>query len=157
MHAEAVHRLCRLHLLRGRPSDVLDLRRADCVLPANGWGRIDLATSDPRAGKAWTDDGRARQRRGLKRRGQAETRSVPIPLELVDLLRAHLEQFGTAEDGRHVRAGSGGEIQDSRYAAVWRRARAEALTTEEVASPLADGPTTSGTLPHRSGSTLGVA
>jgi integrase len=40
-----------------RPSEALDLRRADCVLPATGWGRIDLATSDPRAGKAWTDDG----------------------------------------------------------------------------------------------------
>jgi integrase len=86
-----------------RPSEALDLRLSDCFLPVSGWGRIDLATSDPRAGKAWTDDGRARQRRGLKRRGQAETRSVPIPPELVGLLRSHLEQFGTAEDGRLFR------------------------------------------------------
>jgi integrase len=65
---------------------------------------------------------------------------VPIPPELVDLLRAHLEQFGTAEDGRLFRTEAGGEIQDSHYAALWRRARAAALTPEEVASPLAGRP-----------------
>jgi integrase len=123
-----------------RPSEALDLRRANCVLPAAGWGRIDLVTSDPRAGKAWTDDGRARQRRGLKRRGQAETRPVPIPPELVEMLRSHLEQFGTAEDGRLFRTESGGELQDSHYAALWRKARSAALAPEEVASPLAGRP-----------------
>jgi integrase len=42
-----------------RPSEALDLRERDCWLPEEGWGWLDLATSDPRAGKAWTDDGRA--------------------------------------------------------------------------------------------------
>jgi len=99
-----------------------------------------LATSDPRAGKAWTDDGRARQRRELKRRGQTETRSVPIPPELVELLRTHQDQFGTADDGRLFRTESGGEIQDSHYAAMWRKARIEALSADEAASPLAGRP-----------------
>jgi integrase len=59
---------------------------------------------------------------------------------LVGLLRSHLEQFGTAEDGRLFRTESDGEIQDSHYAALWRRARAAALTPEEAASPLAGRP-----------------
>jgi hypothetical protein len=31
------------------------------VLPARGWGRIDLAASQPRAGTEWTDDGASRE------------------------------------------------------------------------------------------------
>jgi integrase len=123
-----------------RPSEALDLRLADCLLPETGWGRLDLASSDPRAGKAWTDDGRARQRRGLKRRGQAETRSVPIPPELVTLLNAHVERFGAADDGHLFRTATGGPIQDSHYAATWRKARMATLTPAEVVSPLAGRP-----------------
>lgn len=123
-----------------RPSEALDLKAGDCWLPEEGWGRVDLVTSDPRSGKAWTDDGRARERRGLKRRGQAETRSVPIPPELVALLRQHIAVHGVASDGRLFRTASGGEFQDSHYTVVWRRARQEALSPLEVASPLAARP-----------------
>ena len=123
-----------------RPSEALDLRHQNCVLPDQGWGRVDLVASDPRAGKAWTDDGRARQRRGLKRRGLAETRSVPIPPELVKLLRSHLDRFEAAEDGRLFRTRTGGEVQDSHYAAVWRQARRDALNPSEATSPLAGRP-----------------
>ena len=38
-----------------RPSEALDLNAADCVLPEQGWGRLNLSTSDPVAGTAWTD------------------------------------------------------------------------------------------------------
>ncbi len=62
-----------------RPSEAVMLKEADCRLPSRGWGRIDLAASAPRAGKDWTDDGTARQARGLKHRAQHETRSIPIP------------------------------------------------------------------------------
>jgi hypothetical protein len=37
-----------------RPVEAVALREADCVLPARGWGRIDLAASQPRAGTEWT-------------------------------------------------------------------------------------------------------
>jgi hypothetical protein len=53
------------------------LRESDCHLPGRRWGRIDLAASAPRAGRDWTDDGTARQARGLKHRAQHETRSIP--------------------------------------------------------------------------------
>ena len=56
------------------------------------------AASAARAGKDWTDDGTARQARGLKHRAQHETRSIPIPPVLVQMLRGHLKRYGTAPD-----------------------------------------------------------
>jgi integrase len=52
-----------------------------------------------RAGTAWTDHGTARQERGLKHRAAHETRTIPIPPELVKLLRAHVKRYGTTTDG----------------------------------------------------------
>lgn len=123
-----------------RPAEVLALQKDSCILPESGWGRLDLTNSAPRAGADWTDDGSPRDQRGLKRRGQREMRSVPIPPELVGLLRAHLEEWGAAPDGRLFRSGRGGAIQDSVYSSVWRAARVAALTEAQVASPLARRP-----------------
>jgi hypothetical protein len=60
-----------------RPSEAVMLPETACHLPSRGWGRIDLAVSAARAGRDWTDDGTARQARGLKHRAQDETRSIP--------------------------------------------------------------------------------
>ena len=51
-----------------RPSEGVMLREADLHLPRTGWGRIVLSTSASNAGRAWTDEGTARQERGLKHR-----------------------------------------------------------------------------------------
>ncbi len=120
-----------------RPSEAIMLKEADCRLPSRGWGRIDLAASAARAGKDWTDDGTARQQRGLKHRAQHETRSIPIPPVLVRLLRARLKRYGTAPDGRIFFTVRGGLIQDSAYIAVWQDARAVALPPAQQASLLA--------------------
>ena len=82
-----------------RPSEAVLLTEPDLTLPSRGWGRIDLATSAARAGRDWTDDGTARQARGLKHRAPRETRSVPIPPVLVAMLRAHLRTYGTPPTG----------------------------------------------------------
>jgi site-specific recombinase XerD len=123
-----------------RPSEAVMLKQADCRLPSHGWGGIDLAVSAARAGKEWTDDGTARQARGLKHRAQHETRSIPIPPVLAQMLRAHLKRYATAPDGRIFRTARGGLIQDSAYSAVWQEARAAALTPSQHASPLARRP-----------------
>jgi integrase len=123
-----------------RPSEAANLRRGDCHLPAIGWGRVDLAETEPRAGTTWTDNGEVRQTQGLKHRPEAEIRPVPIPPELVRLLRHHLAEFGTADDGRLFRATRGGHLSESAYARIWRDARAKALTAEQAASPLAGRP-----------------
>jgi integrase len=56
------------------------------------------------------------------------------------MLRTHLDQFGTAEDGRLFRAPRGGRIGSNEYTDLWQQARKAALTPEEAATPLADVP-----------------
>ena len=54
----------------------------------------------PKPARNWTDEGTARQERGLKHRADNETRTIPVPPVLVGLLRAHVKRFGTTLDGR---------------------------------------------------------
>jgi integrase len=123
-----------------RPSESVMLRETDQHLPTKGWGRIVLAASASRAGTAWTDHGTARQERGLKHRAAHETRTIPIPPELVKLLRAHIKRYGTTPDGRIFQTSRGGIIQDSAYGAVWAEARQRALTPAQYRSPLGRRP-----------------
>jgi hypothetical protein len=67
-------------------------------------------------------------------------RKVPIPPELVELLRAHLEAFGVAPDGRLFRSESGNPLQPSTWWQVWQKVRAASLTPEQLASPLMKRP-----------------
>jgi integrase len=123
-----------------RPAEAVALREADCVLPARGWGRIDLAASQPCAGTGWTDDGASREERGLKHRAHGETRSIPIPPVLVMMLRAHIACYGTGPGGHLFRTARGGLLNDTGWGEVWQRARPVALTPAQQASPLARRP-----------------
>ena len=123
-----------------RPSEAVMLRESDLYLPRKGWGRIVLAASASRAGTAWTDHGTARQERGLKHRADNETRTIPIPPELIRQLRAHIKKYGTAPDGRIFQTARGGILQDSGYNEVWTEARQKALTLAQYRSPLGRRP-----------------
>jgi integrase len=123
-----------------RPSEAVMLRESDLHLPAKGWGRIVLAASASRAGRIWTDHGTSRQERGLKHRADNETRTIPIPPDLVRLLRAHIRRYGTTPDGRIFQTARGGILQDSAYTAVWAEARTNALTEAQCRSPLGRRP-----------------
>jgi integrase len=123
-----------------RPGEALGLRAVDCELPETGWGRLTVQESRPEAGKRWTDSGEAHDRRGLKHRPEADTRPVPIPPELVGLLRWHLDTFGTAPDGRLFRSRTNGVVGSSSYTKIWREARLAALSPAEAASILARRP-----------------
>ena len=57
-----------------RPSEAVMLREADLHLPKTGWGRIVLAASASRAGRAWIDEGTARQ--GSTRSGSGGRRAT---------------------------------------------------------------------------------
>jgi hypothetical protein len=80
-----------------RPSEVAALTRQACHLPDSGWGHLVFADASPAAGRAYTDDGQVHEDRGLKGRTRGRptprarrpVRKVPIPPELVELLRAH--------------------------------------------------------------------
>lgn len=123
-----------------RPAEVLALRDTDCKLPETGWGELALGESRPSAGKRWTDSGEVHDRRGLKHRGIKDVRIVPIPPVLVDILRDHLDTYGTAPDGRLFQSPNGGVVGSSTYYRVWTQARTYALTPAQEASPLAGRP-----------------
>lgn len=83
-----------------------------------------------------------RQRHGprparLKHRPRKAVRAVPIPPDLVALLRWHIVAYGVAPDGRLFRAQRGGLIQDTGYGEVWAEARLRALTPAQRGSLLA--------------------
>jgi len=123
-----------------RPAEAVNLRKADCELPATGWGRLYVARTTPEVGKRYTDSGELHDEKGLKHRADDEVRPVPIPPELVAILRWHLDEFGTAKDGRLFRQPGGGIVGSSTYTQVWRAGRALALMPDQVASPLSARP-----------------
>jgi integrase len=125
-----------------RPAEVVDLREADLSLPdADGeWGEILLNRSSPAVARAWTDSGRRRESRQLKHRAREEVRPVPCHPSLVQLLQAHVKEFGTARDGRIFPGMYGGPLSESVYGRIWHKARDAALTPAEASSPLAGRP-----------------
>lgn len=123
-----------------RPSEVAALRQDDCTLPKNGWGRLLLSGSAPTVGTKWTDNGQAHEQRGLKGRPRKAKRSIPIPPQLVAILRDHIQRFGVAQDGRLFRTERGGTLYKSGYVRTWKTARALALTPAQSASQLAKRP-----------------
>ncbi|MGW4662259.1 tyrosine-type recombinase/integrase [Streptosporangium sandarakinum] len=123
-----------------RPEEASALRRQDCELPEQGWGRLTLEKARPQANKRWTNSGETHDERGLKHRAKGDTRHIPIPPALVVALREHIAQYSTAEDGRLFRTSKGRPFSSSAYSAVWQEARRLTLTPEQVASPLAARP-----------------
>ncbi|MGH3223819.1 MAG: hypothetical protein ACRDPY_34940 [Streptosporangiaceae bacterium] len=118
LHLEAFY--ARLYYAALRPSEAVMLRaRRTCTCR-----RMDSAGSSwppPRPGRYGLDRPRHRPAgAGLKHRAVHETRTIPIPPDLVKLLRAH--------------------IQDSAYSAVWAEARKKALTPAQCRSPLGRRP-----------------
>ncbi|MEU3285097.1 tyrosine-type recombinase/integrase [Streptomyces longwoodensis] len=123
-----------------RPAEAVGLTKGDLKLPETGWGTLLLNRTRPSVGKQWTDSGETHDDRGLKNRPAEEVRLVPVPPQLVTLLRQHLDTFGTAEDGRLFTNERGGVVGSSTYYRVWQEARALALPPAAVASPLAARP-----------------
>lgn len=123
-----------------RPAEAVGLKEADLKLPEEGWGAALLHRTRPSVGKLWTDSGETHDDRGLKNRPVEEVRPVPIPPQLVAILREHLDVFGTATDGRLFTNERGGVVGSSTYYRVWQEARALALPPAVVASPLAARP-----------------
>ncbi|WP_327169825.1 site-specific integrase [Streptomyces subrutilus] len=123
-----------------RPAEAVGLREQDCYLPETGWGTLTLRETLPVSGKKWTDSGKRHDKRGLKSREAKADRPVPIPPLLVAMLRDHVEEFGTAGDGRLFANERGGVLGTSSYWRVWQEARPIALPPEKVDSPLAHRP-----------------
>lgn len=125
-----------------RPSEILALRIQDCTLPKKkgAWGTLCLAGAAPYAAPLWTDSGEDSPRKALKHRAKNESRTVPACPQLVEHLKAHIEEFGTAEDGRLFVRADGGLIRYATFASVWNMTRAAVLTPVQYESPLAKRP-----------------
>lgn len=128
-----------------RPAETAALTERDCLLPGpeagpEAWGELILARSHPEAGSGWTDDGHPYDTRGLKRRARNATRSIPIPPDLVHLLRTHLDSYGTAPDGRLFHAVRGGRVSSTEYCRIWGAARRHTLPARDVETPFAPVP-----------------
>ncbi|MGH3487865.1 MAG: tyrosine-type recombinase/integrase [Actinopolymorphaceae bacterium] len=134
-----------------RPAEVADLRASDITLPPlvwsdeeqrhvepGTWGDLHLSHSSPALSPAWNESGKRRESRQLKHRAKGDVRVVPCHPRLVELLRRHIAEFGTASDGRLFRSMYFNRpLSEGTYPQVWRRARAAALSEAEAASTLA--------------------
>jgi integrase len=124
-----------------RPGETNELKINQLTLPESGWGEVALERNNPEVSPHWSDDPESgRRARQLKHREEGEVRPVPLHPDLVALLCRHIEAYGTAPDGRVFRSTTGGAVRMSTYLTVWRRARKQALTPAEAASPLARRP-----------------
>jgi len=139
-----------------RPEEAIHLHKDNVTLPpmrwnketrqreeppnAQNWGELHLRNASPDAGREWTDDGTDREVRQLKHGADGDTRTVPVHPELTRLLRGHLRDFGTSRDGRLFIGVQGGDLPTITYRRAWTKARQDALTAEEYASPLARRP-----------------
>ncbi|WP_079406136.1 tyrosine-type recombinase/integrase [Streptomyces sp. 3211] len=123
-----------------RPAEAVGLSEPDLTLPESGWGTALLHRTRPSVGKQWTDSGQSHDDRGLKNRPTEDVRRVPIPPQLVSILREHLDTFGAAADGRLFASEGGGVVSSSTYYRAWQEARVLALPPAAAASPLAQRP-----------------
>jgi hypothetical protein len=126
-----------------RPSEVAALTKASCHLPEQGW------VTSPSPTPAHRRPGLHRRRPGPRaprpqgphqrpagpRRPQP-VRKVPIPPELVELLRAHIASFGIAPDGRLFRSETGNPIQPSTWVAGLAEGPGRLAHPDQPASPL---------------------
>ena len=123
-----------------RPPEAVSLLLDECELPATCWGRLEFREVRSAAGREWTDDGQVHEARKPKGGPKNSVRRVPIPPELVRLLRGHIESYGTAPDGRLFWTYRGGVCYPSTLWQMLRKARAAAFPPAVVASPLACRP-----------------
>jgi integrase len=123
-----------------RPSEAVSLMRDECDLPEKGWGLLEFSEVRSAAGREWTDDGEVHDVRGPKGGPRNAVRRVAIPPVLVQLIREHIEEFGTGPDGRLFRTYRGGIYLPSTLWQVLQKARVQAFTEAQAASPLARKP-----------------
>lgn len=124
-----------------RPEEVAALNKRHLALPEKGWGEFHLDGAEPHAGKEWTDSGENRDRRQLKQRQIGESRPVPCPPELTEMLHAHIQEFGAGSDGRvFVGERNAREMPKPTIVRAWKRAREAIFTPEALSSPLAKRP-----------------
>lgn len=96
---------------------------SDLTLPEAGWGIARLRGALTTPGPKFTTDGRAVEEKGLKQRAENETRVVPLPPVLVDMLRWHIEIQDRAESDRLFVNSKGNTLSKDNWGKPWRDQR----------------------------------
>jgi integrase len=127
-----------------RPEEAVNLDRDHILLPSasqsRGWGELHLTSAAPHAGRHWTNDGALRETRALKHRIEGESRTVPIPPQLVVILLEHLAQLPDGPEGRLFYGLRSESLPSTTYMQAWRQVRHAALSPREQKSPLSRRP-----------------
>ncbi|GAA0948376.1 site-specific integrase [Actinocorallia libanotica] len=125
-----------------RPEEAVNVFEEDLTLPDNDeeWGEIYIHEATPDAGRAWTDSGEIRDKRGLKHRPRGDGRWVPVPPPLVTILRRHKKENGFGPGGRICYGLQGGVLATSTILRIFNQVREDAFTEAEQKSPLATRP-----------------
>lgn len=110
-----------------RPSEALALTPSDLALPGSGWGQITVRRARTKTSSRYTDDGSPHQERPLKWRSQTAIRQVPIPPQLVEHLRRHLQAFHPTSDGAAFTNLAGHPLDHAQYQRVFHQAKERAF------------------------------
>jgi hypothetical protein len=106
-----------------RTEEAVNLRARNLDLQESGYGWIRVDKAAPETERHWTDSGTRRDERSLKHRAAGETRRIPCPADLVQILSTHLDAFGTDANGRLFRGQGRPAVQCHLPAHVGSRAQ----------------------------------
>jgi integrase len=112
-----------------RPSEATHLRVKHLTLPDEGWGGLQAAGASVEVGSRWTDSGERNDQKGLKWRRNGNIRNVPVPPELVGILKKYVEEKNLTGNDLLFVGPKGGALSLSTMDDYWRRTR-EALFPE---------------------------
>lgn len=99
-----------------RPGEALALKASACNLPGSGWGSLRVRLAKRASSKHWTAEG---EEFGDPKMGRFRT--VPIPPELVAILREHI---GERRTGFVVLTSQGTTVRLTNLDKAWRRQKA---------------------------------
>ena len=103
------------------------------------WGELHLTRPHRTQAAHWTNNGSLRETRALKHRVEGESRTVPIPPQLVAILRDHLAEFPDGRRPALLRRPLRVTAVDDLHASLARGPQSRPHATEQT-SPLARRP-----------------
>lgn len=119
-----------LHYAMLCPDEAAGRTDAGSELPGKGCGLLHVEETRSAVGRDYNTD-EVHDERGLKQRSRKAARPIPIPPELVGLLRQHIATCGVGPDKRIFRSVNGKPIRPSTYSTVWRKAREYGLAPKD--------------------------
>lgn len=105
-----------------RPGEVAGLQVSDIdwTPDTSGWGTANVRVSAASAGSRWTNTGEVRDHRQPKHRDPGALRPVPLPPELLALLR---ERASDRTEGLLFCGRAGAPVSERAYGVAWHEAR----------------------------------